>query len=463
MGRSTAFVGMLTVAGLLAAIAGCHSRSQPEEESEAATATPSVPIVHPVRQTLTREIQQPGWIRAFEQTPIYSKISGYVQRVNVDIDQRVKEGDILLTLWVPEMEQDLKGKVARVTQATAEIKQAEQGLQAAGANVNTAAAIIKEAEAGVTKADQDVLRWEKEVARGEKLSKGNVFDLQTVEEAKNQWGQAKAGVAQAEAKVKSTTAALAESRAKYLKAEADLEAARARLQVAEADRDQSKAWLDYREIKAPYDGVITLRNIHRGHFLQQSSSGTTNKAAEPLFVLVREDLMRINAQVPEFDAVHVKVGMPAKVKFPRTNLPDYSASVTRTTWTLDDQTRTLRVEIDLRNPNSKELLLPGMFVNVVITVLVPDVLTVPSEALMNEGDGVYCYVIEGGKAVRTSVKVGMKSDRLTQVLRKQERHIGDPKNDKWEEFTGGEVIVARNPTSLIDGQAISAEGGQAGR
>jgi HlyD family secretion protein len=444
----------LASVGCLAAASGCHRQSQPEETSAGTAATPSILFVHPTRQTITRIIQQPGYIKSYEQTPIYSKIAGYVQEVKVDINDRVRKGDLLLKLWVPEMEQDLKSKEARVSQATAEIHQAEEGFKASQANVKTAEALVKDSEAGVIQAEADYQRWRAEFVRANKLFEGRVYDKQTLDESRNQVDQAEAGKERAKAKLNYARAALVESEAKNGKAAADIEAAKARVQVAQADRDQSKAWLDYRDIRAPYDGVVTSRNVHTGHFLQSSSSGSTNKEAQPLFVVCRMDLMRINVQVPEYDAVLVKEGMPAVVRFPSLNLQEFLGKVTRFTWSFDEQARTLRAEIHL--PNPQEVLHPGMYAHAIITVQLPDVMTLPTEALMNEGDNVYCYCIEGGKAVRTAVQVGVKNDRVTQVLRKQERHIGDAKHDKWEEFSGREDVVARNPASLIDGQAITA-------
>jgi HlyD family secretion protein len=460
MSRSRYWYYLLVAIACLGATTGCHRLSKAEEVSEE-SATPSVPVVHPTRLTVTRKIQQPGYIKAYEQTPIYSKIAGYVDQVKVDIGQSVKKDDLLLTIYVPEMEQDLKAKIARVQQSIAEVSQAEEALKAAEANVKTQEALVIDTRQGVEQARAENERWEKEYDRAMRLFKGNVFDQQTLDESKNQKDQSKAGVARAQAKQNFAIAALVESEAKRSKAVADIAAARAKQQVAEADRDQSKAWLDYREIRAPYDGIITLRNVHKGHFLQSSSSGSTNKSAEPLFVMMNWDLMRINVQVPEYDAELVKDGMPAMVRFPSLNLPDFPSQVTRSTWAYDDQARTLRAEIHLQNP--QKILHPGMYAHAVITAQLPDVLTLPSEALMNEGDSAYCYVIEGGKAVRTAVQTGIKSDRLTQVKRKQERHIGAERSDKWEEFTGKEDIVARNPTSLIDGESVIAVPANNGR
>ena len=101
--------------------------------------------------------------------------------------------------------------------------------------------------------------------------------------------------------------------------------------------------------------------------------------------------------------------MPATVRFPSLNLPPLQGKVTRFTWSFDEQARTSRARDPL--PNPEELLRPGMYAHAQIQVQLPDALTVPSEALMNEGDGVYCYVFEGGKAVRTAAQVGVKSER----------------------------------------------------
>ena len=86
---------------------------------------------------------------SYEQTPIYAKIPGFVEELKVDKGYRVHKGDILLTMWVPEMVQDLKAKEERVKQADAEVRQADAGLKAAEANINTAEAIVKESAAGV--------------------------------------------------------------------------------------------------------------------------------------------------------------------------------------------------------------------------------------------------------------------------------------------------------------------------
>jgi HlyD family secretion protein len=446
----------VVAAAALALAPGCHEDSAPSPGINDTSATPSVTVVSPSRRTLVRVIQQPGWIKPYEQTPIYAKIAGYVQKVNVDIGDHVHKGDLLAELWVPEMEQDLKAKEARVSQSVADVKVADEGLKAANANVDTAEAFVNEAIAGVHQAAADYQRWQAEYERGKKLMTQNVYDKQTLDEMTSQMQQSAAGKAKSNARLTSSQAALIESKAKRDKASADVEAATAKLQVAEAEKNQSAAWLNYRDIRAPFDGVVTLRNVHTGHFLQSSSSGSTNKSAEPLFTVMRMDIMRVTCQVPEYDAVLVKERMPAVVHFPALPGKEFPGKVTRFTWSFDEQARTLRAEIHL--PNPKEELRPGMYADVTIMAELPDSWTLPSDALMNDGEKTYCYVVTGGKAIRTAVKVGVQAEKMTQVLQKQQKTSSEGKEGDWEDFSGHEEIVALNPDSLIDGQAVTVVG-----
>jgi HlyD family secretion protein len=390
----------------------------------------------------------------------------------VDKGSRVRKGELLVRLWVPEMEKDLAAKSAQVQQSAAEVTQAEEALNAAQANVKTAQANVIETKAGVKQAGADYRRWTLESQRAETLLKEKIFDQQTVSEAMNQMQQADAGQSRAVAKKDATDAALVESRARYRKAEADVKAARAKLEVAQALKEQSAAWLDYRNIRAPYDGIVTLRNVHTGHFLQSASSGTTNKSAEPLLVLMRMDLMRIVVQVPEKDAVLVKEGDLANVSFqalrdhvfpnrkPASQYDeDFQAfpnKVTLLSWSFDDRARTLSVEIHI--PNSTGELHAGMYANVTIRAEVPNALTLPSaavvESIMDTDTKHYCFTVVDNKAVRLPIQIGVTAEKVVQVLQKQVRA---GKTLTWEDLSGTESIVASNPASLLDGQAVVVE------
>src|SRR5260370_29167141 len=111
---------------LLGTVAGCNRPSAASPEQGAAPKTPEVKVVKPEKKDVRRPIERPGFnIEAYERTPLYAKIAGYVRKWNVDIGDHVRKDDILAELYIPEMEVELKQKDAGVGQAAAEIKQAD--------------------------------------------------------------------------------------------------------------------------------------------------------------------------------------------------------------------------------------------------------------------------------------------------------------------------------------------------
>jgi RND family efflux transporter MFP subunit len=455
--------GPLLLALCLVGAAGCRHRESP---TSSGAEIPAVAVVTPTWQPLKRTILQPGYAKPYEQTPIFSRVAGYVDSVPVDIGDQVKEGQLLALVRVPELEKELNAKVARVGQAEAQVQQSRAAYEAAKANVETTKANILEAFAAIARGEADYERWGAEVERGRKLlTLGKVYDQQTLDEVVYQKKAAHAAWEQAKYKHLSAKAATLESEAKRDKAAADVESAQQSKHVAEADRDQAKVWFDFREIRAPYDGVITLRNVHTGHFLQASSSGSTNKSAEPIFNMVRMDVLRIAVQVPEYDAPLVKDGAEAAIIFQGLKDEEIVGKVTRNTDVLDNEARTLKVEIHLTNirlADGKWKLRPGMYVNSSIKVETPKVWTLPTDAVFTDGENSYCFVVdqEKGKAMKTAIQIGVKNDSFVEVMRKQARQPQAKDRPAWEDFTGREQVVAANPESLLDGQVVTVAAGQ---
>jgi RND family efflux transporter MFP subunit len=426
--------------GIIAALAlvagGCDPK--PAEPAAPPTKPPErVAVIQPQRKTITRTIEQPGTIEAFEQTPLHAKIPGFVKEVRVDISDIVKANDVLAELSVPEMDEELKQKEALTAQARAEIQQAEAALAAADANLKTAGALVKEAEAGRLAADALVARWKSELTRLEKAK--NSIDAQTVEETRYQTRAAEATREEVEAKVLSRQAARDESAAKRAKAEADVSAAKARLGVAEADQRRMAALVEYAKIRAPYNGVVTRRNVDTGAFLQPASSGR----GEALLVVMRTDKVRIFMDVPQTAAPYIGKDTVARVRIQALGGREFKGTVARTSWALDPKAFTLRTEIDLPNADAK--LRPGMYANATLLLTRDNVLTLPATALVTQGDRAFCYRLVDGKPLKTPVQVGLSEGGIVEVVKKL------VSADTWEDFTGDETIVA-NAAGVSDGK-----------
>ncbi len=443
---ATLCVAVCTAASL-AAITGCtKSPSAPIETKK----LPVVTVVRPERTSLYWTIRQPGSIEAFEEAPILPKIAGYVEEWKVDIGDHVRKGQLLATLWVPESAATLRQKEAAVNRDEVQIVLARTALQAAEANVTKSEASLRLAQAGLARADSNAVRWRSQYSRDAPLVRSGSISAVDFEVTTDQYQTMKAAKAEAIAGVAAAKAALTESKAQRDKTAAEVHLAEANLQAAQADRDAAAALLHYARIEAPFDGVITRRNISRGDFVQPPSTA----AQEPLYVLHRRDIMRVFVDVPESDAVWVQEGSPARIRVPVLQDREYDGKVRRMSYSLKRQTRTLRAEIDLPNPD--DLLRSGMYAYAAIQVERSNTVTLPASAVatqgdVNEGYQDFCYIWENGKVRRSPIKIGSRGEGRVEVLKKQIQ-------DVWEDFTGEEKVVERGISALSDGQEVILTG-----
>ncbi len=435
--------------GMLAA--GCNqSATSPGPATSGAPST-AISVVKPQRKALARIVEQPGTIQAYEETQLFARVPGYVRlfhdrdgRIIHDIGQTihgpkydpsgkvvVEPGEVLAELVVPELEQRAELKKALARQAEAEVDQSKKALAAAEASIAMTEATVVEARALKE-------RWESESKRFTILAKGGTIDEQSREETLYQF---KASVA----RVLSTEAAILKAKADRDKALADVQAAQARVDVARADASEAAAMLGYSKIRAPYDGVVTSRKVNSGDFVQPTSG-----KGDWLFQVARLDPVRVVIAVPEADAELVNEKSEVKLAVQALPGSNLIGTVARTSWALDSAARTLRTEIDL--PNNSGRLRPGMYVYAQIINKLPDGWTLPVSAVVKQGDSTICFLIEGGKAVRTPVQIGRSDGQYVSVLKRQ--RSGSP--PAWEALTGNETVAAR-AAGLLDGQPVEVD------
>lgn len=422
---------ILFIASLVAIAQGCHHAAPPPAPIASA---PEVTTAKPQRQPLVLATTQPGRIEAFEQTPLFAKVAGYVDEIAVDIGDTVKKGDVLVRLSVPELVDELHQKEALVAQAEAEVKQAESMITASRAASETAESRIAEVDAGLTRAKADVERWKSEHDRIKELaSKGSVTQ-KLEEETLNALRSAEAAVQEAVARGRSARTSFHEAQAKIGTAEADKGAAEARHKVALAAIDRAKTMITYTEIKAPFDGMVTRRTVDTGHFVQPASGPSST----PLLSVARTDTVRIFVDVPELEAAYVDTGDPATVRVQALRANPIQATVTRTSGTLLESNHSLRVEIDVPNPD--DLLRPGMYASVTIELdKMPGCLVIPVSAVVNDGANTLCCVVHDGKIERRPVELGLRSGPLVEVRQGLDENT---------------PIVIKQPEAFRDGQDV---------
>jgi len=438
--------------GLLPAL-GCSKQPAPGGAAPAPPAA-QVTVVKPERKPVQRVVEQPGTVQAFEETELLANVTGYVEALEadpdkkdrpehdryIDIGSRVKGGQVLARMAIPELEEEFKEKTALVKKAEAEVIQAEKAQVAAGAAVVAATAMVAEAEAGVERAQAGYDRWRLEVAKVEHLIKEGVDVGQTLSETQLQFKVAEATRKEVIARVTSSAAAVKKAEADRDKAAADVAAAKARLEVSRAETNRVDALRGYMRIKAPFDGIITSRGVNRGDFVKSGDK-------VPLFRVARIDPVRVVVYVPEAEAGLVAPGQEVRLALQGESSAGKVGRVSRVSWSLEPGSRTLRTEIDL--PNEKGQIRPGMYVYARLTVPLPAELAVPAAAVGKFGDEPAIYLVENGKAVRVSVELLRGDGQLTQILRYRRPGVLD-----WTEFTGSES-VATPAAAVTDGQSVN--------
>lgn len=442
LARGAGWLALATVFALT--LAGCGQPTSGTVGPRATSVnsqTPSVTeVVRPQSKTLRRVVEQPGAVHAYEETHLFARVPGYVGKVRFDVGQKVRgpkydgekeieAGEVLAELSVPELVAEAGQKQALVRQAEADVEQAKKAHAAAEANVGTTEASVVEAKASEA-------RWGSESQRIAKMVQQGVIDVQTREETRNQHKAAAARVLGAEAMV-------TKAKADRDKAAADVRSAEARVDVAKADARRTEAMLGYSKIRAPFDGVVTMRKVNTGDLVQPAAG-----KGDWLFVVDRLDPVRVVIDVPEADAALVDEKSQVILTIPALQRPALTASVTRTSWALAPTARTLRAEVDLPNKDGK--LRPGLYVSARLTGEQVVGWALPSSALVRQGDATVCFLIENGKAVRTPVQAGRNDGQFTEVLKLQKAGTA-----AWIDWTGKEEVAAK-AAGLSDGQTVAS-------
>ena len=294
----TAFFILLIVVGVIFLLPKLRHRDQLEAEAKVMAGPPVVLATRVATGSASGHIELPATVQAFDQTPVYARTAGYVTARYVDIGDHVHRGQLLAEIDDPQTEQALLQARATVLQLKAQLQQMEANAALSKVTNERWQGLVKEGVVSNQDADQRLAQSDADVA--------NV-------------NAAKANIAAGEANVRSLS-------------------------------DQAS----FSKVIAPFDGVILSRGIDRGSLI---SSGSQNSVTE-MFTIGQADKVRVYTNVPQAAVVGLVAGHAAKVAFRELPGRVYTGVVARTSQSIDTGTRTLLVEVDLKNDGR---ILPGMY------------------------------------------------------------------------------------------------------
>ncbi|RMG39722.1 MAG: efflux RND transporter periplasmic adaptor subunit [Planctomycetota bacterium] len=358
-------------------------------------------------------LELPGvTLRGVETTDVMAKIGGYVETIgqvdgrDIDIGTYVTPETMLAVLQVPELEAERHQKAAAVAAAEAAVEQVRARVEQVGRQMIVREAEIRQAEAARAEKEALIALRRAELRRLERLAEDGAIEPELLDEARYALAAAEAAARAVEADVHAAQARHAAARADLEAARADLAAAQADLQVAEAERKRLEELLAYRNIRPPFPGVVTARNVDRGAFVQPAQQ---NSAAQPLFTITRTDLLRAIVYAPAAVAPKLEVGQAA-VLDQITGLPGVriATTVARVNAALEARSRMLRIECDVRVPAvdldtgvQVKRLMPGQFARLTVKIRSWEQLPiVPTTALLTDDAGRSFVVLAGEEGPR---------------------------------------------------------------
>ncbi|HEY3835071.1 MAG TPA: efflux RND transporter periplasmic adaptor subunit [Bryobacteraceae bacterium] len=389
------FLALLLIAVLVIAIAlaGYLPRKKREEAAAAAareekTDLPRVTAAKVRRAPQDSDVLLPGTLSALVEASVYGRAPGYVRKRYVDIGDRVHAGQLMAEIEAPELDQ-------QVAQARAAVSQAQQQLSQA-----RAALVQAESQRDLAKITSE--RYNNLVTKG--------------------------AIARQDADTQQAT---------YKTADALVEAQQANIRAAEDNVKQSQANLDrvmalqdYKNVKAPFEGVVTARNIDTGALISSSGAGqgvspmditgTPQANGNEMFRVAQIGTIRILASVPQTNAPGIFPGQTAEVTVNEFRGRTFDGKVTRTMNSLDPNSRTLLVEVQIPNRDGK--LLPGMYSNIRFrSHRDSPPLLVPGDTIVAGNNGMQVAVLQdAGQGARKihmqAVQIGRDYGTETEVL-----------------------------------------------
>jgi RND family efflux transporter MFP subunit len=385
-------VGVMVAATLL--VAGCSST--PKSKADAADA-PSATVAVVKRGNISHTLSLAGQFQPYQVVDVHPKVTGFMRKINVDIGDRVREGQVLAVLEVPELNAQLEGVGYEMQQAKDEIVRAQHEIQRAEA--------IHAAEHANYQRLLDTSKAQPGLVAQQELDDAQSKDLSS------------------EAQVDSAKSAA--------------DAAQEHAQAARANNDRVRALQNYTSVVAPLDGVVIWRYADTGALIQ---SGTdSNEQSLPIVKLAQSGLLRLRMPIPEDDVKYVKVGDPMQIRIDALDR-SITGTIVRFTRNVNFETRTMETEVDVEN---KDLSIdPGMYANTSLQLAsAENVQTIPVEALELKGNRNTVYTLDANNRVHiVNVEVGLQGSRLAEIkggLQPGDRVIvgGQEKYSEGEEVT----------------------------
>jgi len=389
--------------GILASC-GRNDVAQAGATGSPSSSAPEVAVTKVTRKPMARYLTISSELVPFQEIDVYAKESGFVSKLYVDYGSRVKSGQLMAVLEIPELQALLQEDQASIKSMADQVTNAEH-------------------ELGRIEAQHTVVHLQYDRLNNVAKSKPGLVAQQEVDDAQ---GKDLAAESQVEA------------------AKSRLQSAQSQLAVVQSKLTHDQALYDYSKITAPFTGVVTQRYANLGTLMQ---GGTNSTQALPLVRLSQEDLFRLVIPVPESYVRYIKIGDQVSVRVPSLDR-DFPGKVARFSVDVSDSTRTMHTEVDVPNPQG--VLIPGLYAEATLTLdRRGDALVVPLQAINQEGSKASVLVVDPSNTIRIrEIDLGIQTDNDAEIL---------------SGLQDGDTVVISDRSGLRPGETVRPKLTQAAR
>jgi len=393
------FSGSLVGLAVIMAIELVACSGGGDKPVQASGPTVIVGVTKVVKKSLGRQITLSSELVPFQEIEVYAKESGYVKKLFVDYGSRVKAGQAMAVLEIPELEAQLQEDQAEIKNATNQVSRAQNELYR-------------------YQAQYKALHLQYTRLNGVFQSQPGIVAQQEVDDAQ---GKDLAASSQVDA------------------GQAALEAAQSQLSAAKAKLAHDQTLFDYSKITAPFTGVVTERYANLGTLVQAGTTSSTQ--AMSIVKLSEDDLFRLVIPVPESYVRYIKVGDHVDVRVPSLNRT-FPGKVARFSVDVRADTRTMHTEVDVQNRD--RVLIPGMYADADITLEhKEDIPSIPLQAVNHEGDKTAVLVVNANNEIENRpVSLGLQSATDAEVV---------------SGLSAGEQVVVSDRSGLKPGQKVKPQ------
>ncbi len=392
--RGIRFSKLILLASLVALVVEFVACSGSGSRVQASTITVGVTKV--VRKSLGRQITLSSELVPFQEIDVYAKESGYVKKLLVDYGTRVKAGQVMAILEIPELEAQLQEDQAEIRNAINQVSRAQHELYRYQAQYKalhlryTRLNEVSESQPGI------VAQQEVDDAQGKDVAASSQVDA----------GQAA------------------------------FEASQSQLSVTKAKLVHDQSLFDYSRITAPFSGIVTERYANLGTLVQAGTGSSTQ--AIPIVRLSQDDLFRLVIPVPESYVRYIRVGDHVDVRVPSLNRT-FPGKVARFSVDVKEETRTMHTEVDVSN--NDRVLMPGLYADADLTLEhKEDIPSVPLQAVNHEGDKTTVFVVNANSEIEDRpVSLGIQTASDAEVV---------------AGLSEGELVVVSDRSALKPGEKV---------